>query len=156
MLTKTRLIHIVLLLTASLFLLTSTGCSAKNAYAEALGPTIDEYNTAASALDAKMSALTADNALFTDPTWQSETSAVISNWKGASEALTKLPQPEQQFTALNDLVQEMAAKSIQAADTYNAAITAGDITKMNDGNAFLTRVNELLPQINAEINRLSK
>jgi hypothetical protein len=43
-----------------------------------------------------------------------------------------------------------------AADAFNAAIDAQDITMMNEGSSYLTRVNELLPQINAEVDRLNQ
>jgi hypothetical protein len=139
---------------ASLLLLTLTGCS--STYIDAFNPVIEQFNTAANAVSAQMDALTADNALFNDTAWQSETSTLLSNFKGAAEALTNLPQPEEEYVKLNDLVQELASQSMLAADAYNAAISAQDITLMNKGGPYLDRVNELLPQINAEVDRLNQ
>ena len=144
----------VLVVLASLLLLTLTGCS--STYIDAFNPVIEQFNTAANELSTQMNALVADNTLFQDPTWQSKTGTILSNFKGAAEALTKLPQPEDQYVQLNTLVQEMASQSMLAADAFNAAISANDITKMNDGSKYLDRVNELLPQINAEVNRLNQ
>lgn len=137
-----------------LLLLMLTGCG--STYIDAFNPVIEEFNTAANALSAQMNALVADNTLFEDATWQSETSTVLSNFKGAAEALTNLPQPEEEYVQLNSLVQEMASQSMLAADAFNAAIDAQEITMMNKGSSYLTRVNELLPQINAEVNRLNQ
>ncbi|OGO75406.1 MAG: hypothetical protein A3K45_02600 [Chloroflexi bacterium RIFOXYC12_FULL_59_14] len=43
-----------------------------------------------------------------------------------------------------------------AEDAFNAAIAAQDINLMNKGGPYLDRVNELLPQINAEVDRLNQ
>ena len=139
---------------ASLLLLSLTGCS--STYVDAFNPAMEEFSTAANELSARLDALIADNALFDDPTWQSETGAIVSTFKGAAEALTKLPQPEDEYVKLNDLVQEMASQSMLAADAFNAAFAAQDLAKMNDGSKYLDRVNELLPQINAEMKRLNQ
>ena len=139
---------------ASLLLLTLTGCG--STYIDAFNPAIEQFNTAANAVSAQMDALTADNALFEDAAWQSETSTLLSNFKGAAEALTNLPEPEEEYVKLNSLVQELASQTMLAADAFNAAISAQDITLMNDGGPYLDRVNELLPQINAEVDRLNQ
>lgn len=145
---------IVSLFLASLLLLTLSGCS--SAYVDAIGPVIDEFNASVDKIDVQMSILIADNAMFDDAAWRSETSTALSNWKGTAEALTNLPEPEEEYAQLNALIQEMASQAILAADAYNAAIDAGDIQLMNDGGPYMDRVNELLPQINAEINRLNQ
>ncbi len=139
---------------ASLLLLTLTGCS--STYVDAFNPVMEQFSITANELSAQLDALIADNTVFQDPTWQSKTGGILSNFKGAAEALTKLPQPEEEYVKLNDMVQEMASQSMLAADAFNAAIEAGDITKMNEGSKYLDRVNELLPQINAEMNRLNQ
>jgi hypothetical protein len=139
---------------ASLLLLTLTGCS--SAYIDAFNPAIDQFNAAAVEVSALMDAVTADNALFEDSVWQSDTSTALSNFKGAAQALQSLPEPEEDYVKLNDLVQELASQSILAADTFNDAIAAQDIEMMNKGSSYLERVNELLPQINAEVDRLNQ
>ena len=146
---KTTLVFLV-----SLLLLTLTGCS--SSYIDAFNPAIEQFNAAANDVSAQMDALVADNALFEDATWQSDTSTALSILKGAAEGLTNLPEPEEEYVQLNTLVQELASQSMQAADTYNAAIDAQDISMMNDGNQYLDRVNELLPQLNAEVDRLNQ
>jgi hypothetical protein len=151
---QTNVKRVTFILVASLLLLTLTGCS--STYIDAFNPVIEEFNTAANAVSTQMNALVADNALFNDAAWQSETSTVLSNFKGAAEALTNLPQPEEQYVSLNTLVQEMASQSMLAADAFNAAIEAQDVNMMNEAGSYLDRVNELLPQINAEVNRLNQ
>lgn len=143
-----------LVLMASLLLLTLTGCS--STYIDAFNPTIEQFNAAANEVSAQMEALMADNALFEDANWQSDASTALSNFKGAAEALTNLPEPEEEYVQLDSLVQELASESMLAADAFNAAIDAQDITMMNDGSSYLDRVNELLPQINAEVDRLNQ
>jgi len=152
--TQSGMKKVILPFLAALLLLTLTGCS--STYIDAFNPAIDQFNLAANAVSAQMDALVADNALFDDPTWQSDTGTILSNFKGAAEALTNLPQPEEEYVKLNNLVQELASQSMLAADAFNAAIDAQDITKMNDGSQYLDRVNELLPQINAEVDRLNQ
>jgi hypothetical protein len=151
---QTNVKRVTFILVASLLLLTLTGCS--STYIDAFNPVIEEFNTAANAVSTQMNALVADNALFNDAAWQSETSTVLSNFKGAAEALTNLPQPEEQYVSLNTLVQEMASQSMLAADAFNAAIEAQDVNMMNEAGSYLDRVNELLPQINAEVDRLNQ
>ncbi|MBI5294220.1 MAG: hypothetical protein HY869_02005 [Chloroflexi bacterium] len=154
MFTPARTKTIVSFFLACLLLLTLSGCS--STYVDTLGPIVDEFNTSVDKIDTQMSILIADNAMFEDAAWQSETSAALSNWKGTAEALTNLPEPEEEYMQLNALIQEMASQAILAADAYKAAIDAGDIQLMNDGGPYMDRVNELLPQINAEINRLNQ
>jgi outer membrane murein-binding lipoprotein Lpp len=154
MTTQSRIQKIALVFLASLLLLTLTGCS--STYIDAFNPTIEQFNTAANEVSAQMDALVADNALFEDAAWQSDTSTALSSFKGAAEALKNLPAPEEEYVKLNTLVQELASQSMLAADAFNAAIDAQDITMMNEGSSYLTRVNELLPQINAEVDRLNQ
>ena len=144
----------ILVVLSSLLLLTLTGCS--SAYIDAFNPAIDQFNIAATELSAQMDALTADNALFEDPAWQSDTGAILSNLKGAAQTLANLPDPEEEYVMLDGLVQELASQSMLAADAYNAAIDAQDIEMMNEAGTYLDRVNELLPQINAEVDRLNQ
>jgi hypothetical protein len=154
MTTKTVVRKTILVFLVSLLLLTLTGCS--STYIDAFNPVIEQFNAAANEVSVKMNALVADNALFEDAVWQSDTSTALSNLKGAAEALTNLPEPEEEYVQLNSLVQELASQSMLAADAFNAAIDAQDVTMMNDGNQYLDRVNELLPQINAEVDRLNQ
>jgi len=152
--TKTVVRKTILVFLVSLLLLTLTGCS--STYIDAFNPVIEQFNAAANEVSAKMDALVADNTLFEDAVWQSDTSTALSNFKGAAEALTNLPEPEEEYVQLNSLVQELASQSMLAADAFNNAIDAQDVTMMNDGNQYLDRVNELLPQINAEVDRLNQ
>ncbi len=154
MTTQSRIQKTALVFLASLLLLTLTGCS--STYIDAFNPTIEQFNTAANEVSAQMDALVADNALFEDAAWQSDASTALSSFKGAAEALSNLPEPEEEYVKLNTLVQELASQSMLAADAFNAAIDAQDITMMNEGSSYLTRVNELLPQINAEVDRLNQ
>lgn len=143
-----------LLFLVAVLLLTLTGCSSE--YIDAFNPAIDQFNTAAVAVSAQMDAVTADNDLFSDPAWQSDTSTALANFKGAAQALANLPDPEEEYAQLDVLVQELASQSILAADGYNAAIDAQDIEMMNEASSYLDRINELLPQINAEVDRLNQ
>lgn len=154
MTTQSRIQKIALVFLASLLLLTLTGCS--STYIDAFNPTIEQFNTAANEVSVQMDALMADNALFEDANWQSDASTALSSFKGAAEALSNLPEPEEEYVKLNTLVQELASQSMLAADAFNAAIDAQNITMMNEGSSYLTRVNELLPQINAEVDRLNQ
>ena len=151
---QNKLKKVVLVFLAVLMMLTLSGCS--STYVDAFTPAIEQFNLAAYAVSAQMDALTADNTLFEDPIWQSETSTVLSNLKGAAEALTNLPDPEEEYARLDSLVQEMASESMLAADAYNEAIAAQDVNALNEAGSFLDRVNELLPQINAEVDRLNQ
>jgi hypothetical protein len=151
---QTTIKKIIPVFIAILLLLTLTGCG--STYIDAFNPVIEQFNIAANDVSTQMNALIADNALFNDAVWQSDTSTALSNLKGAAEALTNLPQPEEQYVQLNTLVQEMASQSMLAADAFNAAIEAQDVTMMNNASSYLDRVNELLPQINAEVNRLNQ
>ncbi len=143
-----------LVLLTGLLALTLTGCGSD--YIDAFNPAIEQFNAAVETVNTQIDALIADNAMFEDAAWQSDTSTALSTLKGAAEALTNLPEPEEEYARLNELVQELASQTMQAADIYNAAIESQDITKMNDGSGYLDRVNELLPQINAEVDRLNQ
>jgi hypothetical protein len=144
----------VLVFLACLLLLTLSGCS--STYIDAFNPAIEQFNIAAEDVSTQMNALVANNALFEDATWQSDASTALSNFKGAAEALTNLPDPEEEYVKLDNLVQELASQSMLVADAFNKAIDAQDVNMMNDASSLLDRVNELLPQINAEVNRLNQ
>jgi predicted nucleotidyltransferase len=51
---------------------------------------------------------------------------------------------------------ELFRQRVEKEGIRYAAIEAQDVTKMNDASSYLDRVNELLPQINAEVNRLNQ
>jgi outer membrane murein-binding lipoprotein Lpp len=143
------------ILAASLFLLSLSGCGS-SAYVKAITPIIEQFNLAVDSVNTQMNALIKDTMVFEDAGWQNATKTALSNWNGASQALLDLPEPEKKFSNLNAMVLEMAKQAILAADAYKAAIQAGDITLMNNGSPFLDKVKSLLPQINAEMDRLNQ
>jgi hypothetical protein len=140
---------VILLL--SIFALTACG----SAYVDGLNPAIDEFNNAASAFNAQLDIVNADNGKFTDPEWVAQTETTLAAMRGAGQALKNLPEPDSDdYNRLNSLVQQLADASINFADNYGAAISAGDISQTDAADPFMDKINELLPQINAEVSRL--
>jgi hypothetical protein len=128
-----------------------------SAYIDALNPAIDEFNNATQALNAQLDVINADNAKFSDPQWRAETETSLAALRGAAQTLKNLPEPDSEdFNKLNGLVQQLADATLQAADAYGAAIKADNIDMMNDAGPFMDEINELLPQINAEVGRLNQ
>lgn len=155
MYTQTHMPKFILIVVVSLLMLALTACGS-SAYADALNPAIDQFNAATNTVNVQIDALIADNGLFENAAWKSETVTALSTLKGTAQALSNLPAPEEEYTRLNALVQELASKTILATDTYKAAIEAQDTTMWEQGGPYLDRINELLPQINAEIDRLNQ
>jgi len=142
---------LTVLLVLSVFTLTACG----SGYVDALNPAIDEFNDAASAFNAQLSIVNNDNSKFTDPQWVAETETTLAAMRGAGQALKNLPEPDSSdYNRLNNLVQQLADASLNFADKYGAAIRAGDISMTDDADPFMDKINELLPQINAEVSRL--
>ena len=142
---------LTVLLVLSVFTLTACG----SGYVDALNPVIDEFNDAASAFNAQLSIVNNDNSKFTDPQWVAETETTLAAMRGAGQALKNLPEPDSSdYNRLNNLVQQLADASLNFADKYGAAIRAGDISMTDDADPFMDKINELLPQINAEVSRL--
>ena len=139
------------ILVLSIFVLTACG----SAYVDALNPALDEFNNAASALNTRLDVVNDDNSKFTDPQWVAETETTLASLRGAGQALKNLPEPDSDdYNRLNSLVQQLADASISYADTYGAAIKTGDISQADNAGQFMDKLNELLPQINAEVSRL--
>ncbi len=152
MLSKKKLL-LPLLFVLSVFALTACG----SAYIDALNPAIDEFNTVTSALNSQIDIVNADNAKFTDPQWVADTETQLALLRGAGKALKNLPAPDSDdYTRLSDLVGQLADAALAAADAYGAAITSGDISRMSDANPSMDKINELLPQINVEVDRLNQ
>jgi hypothetical protein len=130
-----------------------TACG--SAYVDALNPAIDEFNNATSAFNAQLDVVNADNAKFTDPQWVADTETTLATLRGAGQALKSLPEPDSEdYTRLASLVEQLGDASISYADTYGAAISAGDISQTDAAGPFMDKINELLPQINAEVTSL--
>jgi outer membrane murein-binding lipoprotein Lpp len=139
------------ILVLSIFVLTACG----SAYVDALNPAIDEFNSAANAFNAQLDIVNADNGKFTDPEWVAKTETTLAAMRGAGQALKNLPEPDSSdYNRLNSLVQQLADASINFADKYGAAINAGNISLTDDADPYMDKINELLPQINAEVSRL--
>ncbi|MFO7583249.1 MAG: hypothetical protein R6W69_00855 [Anaerolineales bacterium] len=139
------------ILVMSIFVLTACG----SAYVDALNPALDEFNNAASALNAQVDVVNNDNSKFTDPQWVAESETTLASLRGAGQALKSLPAPDSDdYNRLNSLVQQLADASIGYADAYGAAIKSGDISQADNAGPFMDKINELLPQINAEVSRL--
>ena len=142
-----------LFLILSVFVLTACG----SAYIDALNPAIDEFNNATSALNAQIDIVNADNAKFTDPQWVADTETKLALLRGAGQALKSLPAPDSDnYAKLSGLVEQLGDATIEAADAYGAAIKSGDVSRISDANPSMDKINELLPQINAEVGRLSE
>jgi hypothetical protein len=74
-----------------------------------------------------------------------------------ANALKSLPAPDSdEYTKLSGLVEQLGDATIEAADAYSAAIASGDVSRISDANPSMDKINELLPQINAEVGRLSE
>jgi len=140
------------LLTLSVFVLTA--CS--SAYIDALNPAIDQFNNATNSLNAQLDIVNADNAKFTDPKWVADTETALAAVRGAGQALKNLPEPDSEdYTKLAGLVEQLADATIKIADDYGAAIESQDISNLSAAGDGMDTINELLPQVNAEVVRIS-
>lgn len=149
---KKKFLPLVLLLLASLML---TACS--SAYIDALNPAIDQFNNASQALNAQLDIVNEDNSKFTDPQWVAETETTLAALRGAGQALKNLPEPDSEdYNNLAGLVSRLADATIKIADDYGAAIESQDMSQMSAAGDGMDTINELLPQINAEVTRLSE
>lgn len=150
---KTKKFALLVMLLISVFALTACG----SAYVDALNPAIDEFNNAAFGLNAQLDIVNEDNDKFTDPQWVADTQTALATLRGAAQALKNLPEPDSdEYTKLNGLVQQLADATLKAADAYQAAIKSQDPARMSDASASMDLINSLLPQINAEVTRLSE
>lgn len=150
MLTKKYFVLPVVLV-LSVFALTACG----SAFVDALNPAIDEFNSAANDFNDQLEIVNRDNDKFTDPEWIASTETTLATLRGAGQALRNLPETDSnEYDRLNGLVQQLADATINFVDRYRAAIAAGDIFLTDDADPYLDLINELLPQINAEISRL--
>lgn len=133
--------------------ITLTACS--DAFVDALNPAIDVFNEAAENFNDQMDLLTADNEIFSDPDWVASTETSLSVLRGAGLALRNLPEPDSSdYNRLNSLVQQLADATVSFVDTYRTALASGNISLTDDADPYMDKINELLPQINAEISRL--
>lgn len=147
---KKFLLPLVLIFSA----LALTACG--SAYLDALNPAIDEFNNASEKLNAQLDIVNNDNSKFTDPQWVAETETVLSALRGAGMALKNLPEPDSDdYKKLNGLVQQLSNATIKVADDYGAAIKSQDMSQLSDSGSTMDTINELLPQINAEVSRIS-
>jgi hypothetical protein len=150
MLFKKFLLPLVLIFSA----LALTACG--SAYLDALNPAIDEFNNASEKLNAQLDIVNNDNSKFTDPQWVAETETVLSALRGAGQALKNLPEPDSDdYKKLNGLVQQLSNATIKVADDYGAAIKSQDMSQLSASGSTMDTINELLPQINAEVSRIS-
>jgi hypothetical protein len=151
MLSKKKLFLPVLLLIMAFAL---TACS--DAYIEAFNPAIDQLNEAVTAVNAQLDIINADNSKFTDPQWASDTKSTLAVLRGAGQALKNLPAPDSSdYNRLNSLAGQIGDAAIGFADSLGAAIDAGDISQTDAADAYMNKINELLPQINAEVDRIN-
>jgi hypothetical protein len=152
MFTSKKFVLLAMLVVAA-FALTACG----SAYIDALNPAIDEFNNAAFGLNAQLDIVNADNGKFTDPQWVAETETALATLRGAAQALKNLPEPDSDdYTKLNGLVQQLADATLKAAEAYQAAIKSQDVSRMSDAGPSMDLINSLLPQINAEVARISE
>ncbi len=152
MFTSKKFVLLAMLVVAA-FALTACG----SAYIDALNPAIDEFNNAAFGLNAQLDIVNADNSKFTDPQWVAETETALATLRGAAQALKNLPEPDSDdYTKLNGLVQQLADATLKAAEAYQAAIKSQDVSRMSDAGPSMDLINSLLPQINAEVARISE
>ncbi len=141
-----------MLLTLSVFVLTACG----SAYIDALNPAIDQFNNATSSLNAQLDIVNADNAKFTDPKWVADTETALAAVRGAGQAFKNLPEPDSDdYAKLAGLVEQLADATIKIADDYGAAIESQDISNLSAAGDGMDTINELLPQVNAEVARIS-
>ena len=141
-----------LILIFSVLALTACGSS----YLDALNPAIDEFNNASEKLNAQLDIVNNDNSKFTDPQWVAETETVLSTLRGAGQALKNLPEPDSDdYKKLSGLVQQLSNATIKVADDYSAAIKSQDMSQLSASGSTMDTINQLLPQINAEVSRIS-
>jgi len=153
--TVTKNNKVLLMLLVGLLALTLTACG--SAYVDALNPAIDEFNNAANNFNAQLDVVNNDNSKFTDPQWVAEAETSLSALRGSAQALNNLPAPDSdEYNKLADLVKQLAGATLKATDAYTAAIDSGDISQIDNAGPHMDQINTLLPQINAEVGRLSE
>lgn len=145
----------LIMLMVALFALVLTACGSE--YVDALNPAIDEFNNAASSFNAQLDVVNNDNSKFTDPQWVAEAETSLSALRGSAQALNNLPAPDSdEYNQLSSLVKQLADATLKATDAYKAAIDSGDISQIDNAGPHMDQINTLLPQINAEVGRLSE
>ncbi len=151
MLSKNKFFLPVLLLIIAFAL---TACS--DAYIEAFNPAIDQLNEAVSGINTQLDVINADNAKFTDPEWVSDTKSALAVLRGAGQTLKNLPAPDSSdYNRLNSLAGQIGDAAIGFADSLGKAIDSGDISNTNEADDYMNKINELMPQINAEVDRIN-
>lgn len=153
--TAARKNKFLIVLMVGLLALVLTACG--SAYVDALNPAIDEFNNAANGFNAQLDVVNNDNSKFTDPQWVAEAETALAALRGSAQALNNLPEPDSdEYNKLASLVKQLAGATLNAVDAYQAAIESQDVSNISDADPFMDQINTLLPQINAEVGRLSE
>ncbi len=143
------------MIVVGLLALTLMGCG--STYIDAFNPAIDEFNTALTGFNTQVDKVNNDNSMFTDPQWVAETETALSTLHGSAQALNNLPETDsEEYDKLADLTMQMADTTMDAADAFRAAIDSGDIDQLDGADIYIDQINSLLPQLNAEVGRLSE
>jgi outer membrane murein-binding lipoprotein Lpp len=150
MFTRTKTPLLVLFV---LFALMLTACGSE--YVDAFNPVIDELNSAAQEVNAQVAIFNNDNAAFEDPQWRSDMESALAALDGAAVAITNLPEADEDYKKLDNLIQQVAEAAFGVVNAYGDAFENDDINLVDDANQYMTEINRLLPQVNAEVTRLS-
>ena len=122
-----------------------------NGYADAANAALAGYNTASQAAVAQLSQINDNNDIVKDQAWKDATSKVLDQYEAAGKAFASLPEAPDQYKKADALMKEVSFEIKTFVDTGRRMVENEDINEVDGLNAQLTKVNDLITQIDAAI-----
>ncbi len=120
-------------------------------YADAVNTALGNFNSSGEAVTTQLFMINDNNAIISDPEWQSTTLSALDEMEAAGKAFASLPETPAGYEQVNSLLTDLAFETTSFVDTTRNMIETEDINQVDAVNASLTTVNDLVAQIDAAI-----
>ncbi len=134
----------------------SLSSCADDKYVESLNPALENFNAGLAAFNAQVDQLNQDNAVVSDPTWQSDTKSALDKLDKAGKAFASLPEAPDRLKAVDALVKQVAFETNTVVTLYTQLINNQDMSQVDAANAHVTNITNLVGQINDEIDKANQ
>jgi len=145
----------VFIVVAAVLALSLSGC-ADDKYVESLNPALENFNAGLAAFNAQVDQLNQDNAVVSDPTWQSDTKSALDKLDKAGKAFASLPEAPDRLKAVDALVKQVAFETNTVVTLYTQLINNQDMSQVDAANTHVTNLSNLVGQINDEIDKANQ
>ncbi len=142
----TRTLTFVLLVLA----LSLTACGLDE-YADAANTALGNFNSTGEAVTEQLFMINDDNAIISDPDWQSTTLSALDEMEAAGKAFASLPETPAGYEQVDSLLTDLAFETASFVDTTRNMIETEDINQVDAVNASLATVNDLVTQVDSAI-----